>query len=76
MNIYAVEIMGMYCKVCERNGEPDQGFSTMEMELVNIEEKDCEHSVHTYEGRCPVCGTLHRYISFREEADYTFEMGE
>lgn len=66
-------IMGMYCKVCmEKDGE-DDGFQYFDMELVNVEEHDTERSTHTYEGKCPECGTVHQYISYREEVDYTFK---
>lgn len=65
-------LMGMYCDVCEKNGEMDHGFQYFEMDLVDVEEHDTERSTHTYEGKCPKCGTIHQYISYREEVNYTF----
>lgn len=65
-------IMGMYCDVCKENGGWDNGFQYFEMELVDVEERDTERSTHTYEGECPVCGTIYQYVSYREEVHYTF----
>lgn len=65
-------IMGMYCKVCTEKDEEDDGFQYFDMDLVNVEERDTERSTHTYEGKCPKCGTVHQYISYREEVDYDF----
>ena len=64
--------MGMYCRVCEQNGAVDDGFQYFEMELTDVKELDCERSIHTYEGVCPECGTLHRYVSNRVEVQYEF----
>ena len=64
--------MGMYCKVCMEKDEEDDGFQYFDMELVNVEEHDAERSIHTYEGKCPKCGTVHQYISYRKEVDYDF----
>ena len=64
--------MGMYCKVCMEKDEEDDGFQMFDMELVNVEEHDTERSTHTYEGKCPKCGTVHQYISYRKEVDYAF----
>ena len=66
-------IMGMYCKVCTEKDEEDDGFQYFDMDLVNVEERNTERSIHIYEGKCPKCGTVHQYISYREEVDYTFK---
>ena len=76
VEVIATEWMGMYCDVCEENGEPNDGFHIFEMELIDIEEECNERSIHTYRGKCPKCGTVHRYISHREEVYYTFDHGE
>lgn len=65
-------IMGMYCDVCEEKGVEDNGFQYFDMDLVDVEEHNTERSTHIYEGECPGCGTVHQYISYREEVHYTF----
>lgn len=69
-------IMGMYCEVCMKNDVEDSGFQFFDMELVDTVEHDTERSTHTYEGECPKCGTIHQYISYREEMNYTFHKKE